>query len=171
MTIESINRLSELTGKAPRTIKRRLESLTPTQRGKAICYESRAALPVLYGVGNANDDRLDPQTERAKLDRERRREIEIRNARAAGELIDANRVKALVVAMVTTAKGRLLALPSRVAAPVLRAQTLLDVERLIRDEIHAILTEMANDAERGGEVEELFERTAPPCRFGLDEND
>ena len=50
MSLESTNRLSELTGMDVRTIKRRLATLQPTVQGRAHTYESRDALPLLYGA-------------------------------------------------------------------------------------------------------------------------
>ena len=65
MSYESISRLSQLTGMTRETVAKRLVNLTPTIDGKAKKYDSREALPLLYGAGAKGE--FDLQAERARL--------------------------------------------------------------------------------------------------------
>lgn len=74
----SVNEMADLTGKAHRTIKLRLESLDPEKVGPAHLYDSKQALQLIY-----NGDR--PETTTATLTEARTRES---LAKALGAEID-----------------------------------------------------------------------------------
>lgn len=85
----SYNQLTDLTGLAYRTIKRRLDdaAIKPTgKNGRAILYNSVEALPVLFGKKN-QDEQIDLQKERALESRERRRKLERENDIADGLVV------------------------------------------------------------------------------------
>jgi len=105
MSQESINSLSLLTGRTRRTVAMRLEQLTPVKKGKALMYESREALPVIFE--DRSRGALDLGQERARLahhqaNRERMREADDRTG-----LIPAEAVKAYGAAAVTAVEARL----------------------------------------------------------------
>ena len=60
-----------------------------------------------------------------------------------GELIPKDAVAAALAENIAIAKGRLLSLPSRVSADVLRLKTQREVETVIKDAIVAILEELS----------------------------
>lgn len=68
-------------------------------------------------------------------------ELEYQQAR--GELVRADDVEAAWADHIQTAKGRLLALPSRVAPRVQQEAELRKIEEIIRDELFDILAELA----------------------------
>lgn len=81
MSLESINRFVELTGRTSRTIKNRLKTLTPVKKGNACLYESREALPLIFDLGedgtpqksmtrlnNLRSDEIDHRLQKAKLE-------------------------------------------------------------------------------------------------------
>lgn len=144
--MQSISELAALTGMGRGTVKTRLALLTPTKEGTALLYESKEALPLLYRVG-VDGEALDPRRERALLDRERRLALEMANAKTRGDLIPKEEVAQTWVALVTIARGRLLALPSRVAPQVLRLHDLRQIEDTLSGEIVVILEELAGGAE------------------------
>ena len=143
--LKSINQLSELTGIDRRTVKTRLESVNAItgERG-AYLYETREALPLLY---LASGERLDPAQERAALDRVRRRQIEMANEKAEGNLIPKEEVAAAWTEQILIAKGRLLSLPSRVSSDLLRTKTQRDMEQRLRDAGIEILEELSGQRE------------------------
>lgn len=67
-----------------------------------------------------------------------------------GELLPAADVAKAWAEQVAIAKGRLLALPSRVSADVLRLKSQREIERVIKAALIVILEELANDAARYG---------------------
>ena len=145
MSRESLSKISELTGMAPRTIKARLTRITPIQEGRALRYETKEVLPLLYHVGT-DGEALDPQRERALLDRERRKALELANNKAERNLIPVAEVGETWSELVSIARGRLLALPARVAPTVLRQRDLRTIENTIRDAVIVILEELAGGA-------------------------
>lgn len=141
----SINQMAEWTGFDRRTIKRKLSDLDHIDGpSRAHLFDSEAALPLLYG-GGTDGERLDASQERAALDRERRRAAEMANAKAAGEVIPVGEVAAAWEQQVGVARGRLLAMPARIAPKVLRATELRAVEGIIRDQIYLVLDELSAD--------------------------
>lgn len=144
MSLENLHRLHELTGLGHRTLQGRLKPLTPVKDGRALLYETKDALPLLYGLGDAA--RLDPQAERARLDCARADLAELDLARRRGELLPTAEVSAAWAGQVAIAKGRLLAMPARIAPGMIRCRDLRSAERLLRDALYTVLTELANDA-------------------------
>ena len=75
--IASINQLSDMTGKSYRTIKKHLaeSGLDPMKvDDRSINFESKDALPILYGIAH-NADKLNLEQERAKLAQEQHRKL------------------------------------------------------------------------------------------------
>lgn len=143
MSLESVSRIAELTGYAPRTIKGRLSKLTPIKEGRSHLYETKEALPAVYGAGDGAP-RLDASQEKAMLDRERRKGLELANGKLEGSLLPADEVAEVWAHQVSIAKSHFLALPSRIAPRLLRCSTLRDAEAALRDEIHGILLELSS---------------------------
>lgn len=144
--MQSISELAALTGMGRGTVKNRLALLTPTKEGTALLYESKEALPLLYRVGT-DQEALNPQVERVLLDRERRRSLELANAKTTGDLLPREEVAKAWSDQIAIAKARLLALPGRMAPAVLRLKDMRSVEKTLRDGIYTILEELAGGAE------------------------
>jgi hypothetical protein len=141
----SISRLSELTGHDRRAISAKLADLQSIDGPKgARLYPAATALRPLLCLGD-NGEKLDPSQERALLDKVRRRGIEMANEKAAGKLLDADLVAQTWAAQVGIARGRLLALPARLAPAVLGLGDLRAIEAVIREAIHEVLTELSSD--------------------------
>ena len=142
MPLLSVSYLSEITGLDRRKARARLESLKPTKKGTAHLYESRDALRLLLADAT-NGERLDPQQERAALDKARREQVETENRRRAGELLEADAVGRIGAAIIGNAKQQLLALPSKLAT-LTDADHQHELHMRARDEIHRTLTELAD---------------------------
>lgn len=142
MSLESISRLAELTGTSTRTVKRRLETLTPIQDGKALKYESREALALIYQLGSGEEDAPDLSLERAKLARAQRIKIDLETEVLRGNLIPADTVERVWSDLLGAFRARCLAVPSRAALQVLAVADLNEAETILKGLIHEALNEL-----------------------------
>ncbi|EIC23277.1 DUF1441 family protein [Thiorhodovibrio frisius] len=141
----SINQLSEWTGLDRRTVKRRLADL-PHKPGpnRAHEYESAVALRLIFGSGNPDGDRLDGQQEKARLDKVRADIAEVELERKRGDLIDVDAVTQTWERLVSVAKGRFMALPTRLSYDLAGLSEPREAERLLKNAIWEVLTELAD---------------------------
>lgn len=112
MSLESISRIAELTGFAPRTIKLRCERLSPVREGKALLLETRDALPLCYQIQTA-EKKFDLEEERARLAHHQANREAMREAADRGEYIPADVVKQYGAAAMTATKTKLLSIASK----------------------------------------------------------
>ena len=112
MSLESLSRLSDLSGMAPRTIKGRIERLTPIKEGKATLYETRDALPLMY-QSDLGEKMFDLEQERARLAHHQANREAMREATERGEYIPAEIVREYGAAGMTATKAKLLAISSK----------------------------------------------------------
>ena len=150
MSLESTNRLSELTGMDVRTIKRRLATLQPAVQGRAHTYESRDALPLLYG--QIDSSAYDLNQERARLAHHQANNESLREAQNRGELLPRGLVIQTWQGIVAAARARLLALPTKAAHQLLGARTLAEAEEAVRTHVYEALAELARDGLPAGSV-------------------
>lgn len=140
----SINGLAELTAIDRRTIAKRMAKTPPIiVEGVIKKWPSNVALRAIYQPDI--EDYLDPAQERAALDRERRKQLELVNAKAERRLLDAAIVAETWAAQVAIARGRLLSLPARIAPAVIGLGDLRGIELAIRDAIFEALLELSAD--------------------------
>ena len=146
MPMMSVNQLASLAGMARATVSKRLEPLAsqPGPKG-ALLYDSKLALPLLYQIGDGTSDRLDPQQEKAKLDRERRLVVELERQAKEGKLLDRDEVAETWAEVCEIAKGRWLAYPSRMAPEVAGLADQRKIEDRLRDGVYEILQEFIGD--------------------------
>lgn len=147
----SITKMSELTGFDRRTIKKRIEHLPGGRSG----YESSDALPYVYGAIGADEVKLDPQQEAAKLNLARREKTEIETKILSGELCRTEEVQILWAQIITNAKTKLLALPHKAAHQVAAVSGYAEAEKILKSIVHEALEELAKDGipDTGGEEE------------------
>lgn len=146
----SLNQLAQLTGIDRSVITRRLRGLAYHEGPhKAKLYDSIEALPAIYGVTDDSSDALNPQREKALLDRERRQLTALERQRKAGELVSVDSVRADWLAIIAIARNRLLALPSRIAPDLAGVGDVRAIDDTLRAAIHEILEEMAGDVRSG----------------------
>lgn len=137
----TVSKIHELTGIDRRTINRRLSPLTPENQGNVgHFYDSAEALRLVFGVG-ASD--LDPQQEKALLDRVRRELLEIELDVRKQNVIPAEVVENHWSKMAADCRAKLLNVPNRLATKVVGAATYQQAEREARVLIHEALHELA----------------------------
>ena len=137
----SISKLHELTGIDRRTITRRLSPLTPDNQGNVgHFYDSAEALRLVFGVGSGD---LDPQQEKALLDRTRRELLEIEVDIKKQNIIPADIVQTHWEKLIANCRAQLLNLPNRLATKVVGAATHQEAEREARILVHEALHELA----------------------------
>lgn len=141
--------MADWTGLDRRTIRKRLEQV-PSKPGpnRALLFDSRSALPLLYGIGTADDARLDPSAEKARLDAARADLAEIERDKKRGALVEADEVAEAWGNQIQIAKGRLLSLPPRLAPDLARVTDQRAAERLLRKAITEVLHELADGADK-----------------------
>ena len=142
MPLISGSQISDLTGASWRTVRKRLDAagLSPTRDGAADMWESTTALRAV--LVEAKPDGLDPQQERARKDAAQALKTEMENLRRAGELMEAEAVKAAWADHISSARSRLLAIPSKLP-PLMEGRPAAAMQALLRTEINAALHELA----------------------------
>lgn len=142
MSLESISRFAELTGKAPRTIKPLILALQPVIDGRSHLYETRDALPLIYGTDS--DKTYVLEEERARLAHHQANNEALKEAENRGDLIRSDDVRELLNNMIMATKAKLLALPHRMISQVIAAESTKEIEETLKSEVHVILKELAH---------------------------
>ena len=142
MPLISGSQISDLTGASWRTVRKRLDAagLAPTRDGAADMWESTTALRAV--LVEAKPDGLDPQQERARKDAAQALKTEMENLRRAGQLMEASEVTTAWANHISSARSRLLAIPSKLP-PLMEGRPAAAMQALLRTEIHAALIELA----------------------------
>ncbi len=139
----SYSQLSELTGMAYRTLRRRLDGLEPvgTGRGNANLFESTDALAKIYGNPSANE-RLNLEQERARLAKEQADKAEMENAKLRKDLLPADEVIPFWASVINNAKTLLLGLPSKIAPLAAELQDPVKIQKeataLVKEALHEL---------------------------------
>jgi phage terminase Nu1 subunit (DNA packaging protein) len=143
-----MRQLAELTGIEYRTVARALKPLVPTPgKQRALLYESRDALPLLYGeVKGKHKNDLELQQERARLARAQANVTEIQEAELRGQVVRAEVAIAHWQNLVSISRAKLLSMPAKIAHLVLGAATIGEAETIVRNEVEAALNELADTA-------------------------
>jgi phage terminase Nu1 subunit (DNA packaging protein) len=103
-------------------------------------WESTTALRAV--LVEAKPDGLDPQQERARKDAAQALKTEMENLRRAGQLMEASEVTAAWADHISSARSRLLAIPSKLP-PLMEGRPAAAMQALLRTEINAALHELA----------------------------
>lgn len=135
--------LTELSGKAWVTIAKRLNKhRVKTDNGE---YPSDVALAVIFaGDYDAGDgDVLQPQAEKARLDRLRANKVELELQLARGEVVKMDDVCAKWAQVGTNIKNKMLSMPTKAAPLVLGCKTLPEVKEVLTELIREALDELS----------------------------
>jgi phage terminase Nu1 subunit (DNA packaging protein) len=143
MSLESITKLSELTGIDRRTCKKRLLTVTPIIKGSAHLYESTSALVMLYGNINGESNVFDLQQEQARLNHHKANKAELEADIIRGELIPTELVFDVQGNMVMNCRAKLLAIPTKAASMVHNMTNLGQIEAELKSHIYEALTELS----------------------------
>lgn len=152
----SINMLSQLTGKDRRTVTDRLERVEPVlDEPKKKLFEIKKALPVIFGPqlrdvdGDEEPDFFDPQLERAKLDRTRRRRLELEIDIQKRNLIPKEELEQALADVFGSVRAKLLNIPSKIAqrhhAKLTKKQLQALSKELINETLQELSSQVIND--------------------------
>lgn len=97
----------------------------------------------LSGMVSVNGEVLDLDAERARLAKEQADRTAMENAERRQHLVDVNLVADWWVKIITTAKQRLLGLPTKIAPLVIGCKTIPQAKDVIENNIHEILHELS----------------------------
>jgi hypothetical protein len=145
----STSELAFLARIKPATARRKLAEggLEPARvDGRTRWWDSRLALPVLLDLGSLN-----PQQERARLDRARAELAEHQLAERKGEYVAGADVEAFLVRVCGGMSQRMQAVPGKAAPEVRAASSDAEAEALLREHVHEALTELADACREVGE--------------------
>lgn len=169
MIIEGIQSLCDLFGGTRPTWKRRIEAGMPclvrraANEGKPHEFDSVAVHHwlVAQATGRPGGD-LDPQQERALLDRARRREVELRLQEREGVLIPADRVEETWIRLVHTFRARMLILPSKLSPLLARESDAGVISGIIEGMLYEAMTELSEADVEPFQPEANHEPNEPP---------
>ena len=145
----SITQLSQVTGMATNTIKKRLIGLVPVEkRGMAIIYNGPDALKMIYTDAGPSKNQINIDDEKARTEFNRADKLEMENAVRRGELVERKDVLIHIQKSFAAVRAKLLAIPTKAAPVVITlgevnlAQTTL--KKFVYDALDE-LTEYNND--------------------------
>lgn len=143
MSLESINRLVELTGRTNRTIKKRLEGLKPIKEGRSLLYETTEALPLIYDFGKDADAQFDLTEERARLAHHQANKTELEEKVLRGQLLPYETVQNVQSRMIMAFRAKCLSLPTKTAPRLAYLTDLPEIEAEIRSAVYDALSELS----------------------------
>ncbi|GGC90457.1 hypothetical protein [Chelatococcus reniformis] len=104
--------------------------------------------PSARGSGSGD---LNPEQERARKDRALADKTELQNAVTRGELVSAEDAEAAWVEMISIARSRLLAMPTKLGPALATMTTATEVQSAIEAEVTAALEDLAGTLVEGSE--------------------
>lgn len=137
--------LRELTGKGRSAIIRSLSAMQfEVGPNGSKMYPSEEALQRIYLAGPEGLV-LNPQQEKAQLDREKRLAQEMTNQKLRGSLLTVEEVEEAWGRVIGTMKSRLSVLPSRVVPELMQSTDRVQAERFLLEQIYAALTKASDE--------------------------
>ena len=137
----STSQLSRMTGFARETIAKRLIDLESTVKGNAKLYDSKKALPILYGY--QADALYDLTEQRARLTFHQAENEFLKEQENKGALVRAADVLAAWQMKIAATRAQLLSLPRKTAPLAFVSSSVQEIETLTRDAVHEALDELA----------------------------
>ncbi|MCW8966703.1 MAG: hypothetical protein OQK82_08485 [Candidatus Pacearchaeota archaeon] len=122
------------------------ESPPPREEGRGALYPCKDAGKWLRAYWSP-DGALDPQHEKAALDKVRREIAELERDKRKGTLLDAKEVETVWMRSVGEVRAGMLAVPSRVAPELIALTDEREMEDAVRDAIHEAMEAIADDAQ------------------------
>lgn len=146
----SINQLAQLTGKDRRTVTKALEGLEPIEKkSNKITYDIKEALQLIFTNGfllDENDnDIIDPQLEKAKLDRARRQDIELNLEVKKKNLIPSDVIETALSGLFSSIKSKILNIPTKAAQRYEPKMSQKKLEKLLKDQVKEVLQGLSED--------------------------
>ena len=125
-----------------KTIVKRIGSLEYATRGREKLYETKEALPLIYGVSSGGAQG-ELSRERALLAHAQREKIEIETAILKADVIPSDVVKEVWSQLLSACRARLIAIPSRLATQVISLKTYSEIENVAKELVYDALNELA----------------------------
>ena len=143
----NIDHIADLTGSTRRTVLKRCQDLTTTKGvGRAVLFESKDALPLMYGIGgglsNANKSSLEVERTRLASAQAEKTELEVEVIK--GNLIPADQAQAVVDNMISAFRARLMSLPTKAAPTIVQMAETAEAESALREKAYEALNELSN---------------------------
>ena len=153
----SYAQLTDLTGMAYRTIRKRFEAANikpigvAEGPGGANLWDSSEALRAIYSPDVGGSEKLDGQQEKALLDKARREAQELKNEEARRNLAPCEVTGKIIADIAINVRTKALGIPSKIASVVpadIRVDVVKETEKLIR-EILSDLSAYVPEVSRG----------------------
>lgn len=144
----NIDHIADLTGSTRRTVVKRCQDLERKPgKGREILYESREALPVMFGLSTDGTSVLEGKSlldqARTRLASAQANKTELEVDVIKGNLIPAELVKEAVDNMISAFRSRMLSIPTKAAQSVIIMADPVQAEDLLRAHIYEALEELS----------------------------
>jgi len=140
----NIENMTDLTGSTRKTILRRVKDLIPQiTKGRGHWYESKEALPLVFGLGNESK-KGSLEVERTRLTSVQAEKIELEIKVIKGQLIPAEHVREVVDTMLSAFRSKMLSLPTKAAHAVLPLADQAEAEDVLREYVNEALQELSD---------------------------
>lgn len=147
----TINQMSEITGSSFRTIKKRLAGLESVKtEGRQVFFETQKALRLIYLSNEAKEgsdielELLDPQLQKARLDKARTEKVELEIDVLKGNLIPADQVERAWSDLIIAFRAKILSLHSKISPQLASLKTIPEIELKLKTELREALSELSN---------------------------
>jgi phage terminase Nu1 subunit (DNA packaging protein) len=145
MTEATLADIERMTGITYKTLKKRLESLTPARKsGVELYYRLREVLPLLYAA--AEPDALDLTQQRARLAKAQADKTELEVLKMSKNLIDVDEWGKEFSQVLISIKDRLRNLALRIADNLSQCQNREEAYKLINTYVTEVLDDIATTA-------------------------
>lgn len=145
MSSESLTTLSRLTGKSVAKVRQLVSGLQPLEENESrgTWYESKLALPLIYGSNNETGYDLDE--ERARLAHHNANKSAMEEKELAGELVRIEDIHQVWESRLVAFKSKLLALPTKTASRVIHCETFAEAKVILDKAVREALKELAEE--------------------------
>jgi hypothetical protein len=143
MSLESIAKLSDLTGMSRESISRKLRGYPfVTGERNSKLFQSEEVLPMLYGIGDV--DGVDLNVARAKLAEKQIEKLDFDMELKSGALIPYDIMLSQTQRVFTAFRTRICSIPTKLAPKVVELDDPIDVEEALEDHLNEALEELTD---------------------------
>lgn len=140
--------LAELTGRERRTIKKRLEAISPiASKRKGQYYDIKEAMRCICDaskeIRDESGELINPVLEKAKLDRERRISMELDNEQKQRNLIPRDEIKEVLAKGFVAIKAKIMSVPTKAVHSLPENLTKRQLKDFLSNEMKNALRELA----------------------------
>lgn len=152
----SVNQLSKLTGRDRATITKRLELVQPAKEtGRARYYDCHEVLSIIFAVENVKGIQKKMEQVAYEAEKEKLKKLRIANEKTMGKLVDISEVTSTVEKEYTFIRAQFRSLPSRVTKLVSNESDPVIINKILTDEVDAVLSELISDTVYENQMKEI----------------